>query len=277
MIGPLALTLLLTGSHGHRPPGVKWERNFEEALRKAKAAKKPILVDFWADWCGWCHRLDETTYVDPLVVRMSEDFIPVKLDTERGAKEAAIAARYEVASLPTIAFLTPSGRMVLRLGGFQGPGQFPRTLEIAKALAAKLMAWEAVLEKDPSHGAALMGLGVHLFEQEFYVESRDLLAKAVRLDGDLPVPDRKRSRMLLGIILNYERRYPESESLLREALGLRPAGEFEPKLLFVLGKNYIGSGRREDARIVLQEIVDSHSQSPVASKAREILVALDGK
>ena len=40
------------------------------------------MVDFWAEWCGWCHHLDTTTYVDPTVVKLAHDFVAVKVDTE---------------------------------------------------------------------------------------------------------------------------------------------------------------------------------------------------
>ena len=117
-------------------------RQFDAALKRAQQTKKPLLVDFWAEWCGWCHRLDQTTYVDPVVVKMSEDFVAVKVNTEGTPREVAVARHYDVSSLPTIAFLSPAGRMILRLNGFQGPGQFPRAIEEARERATKIIGWE---------------------------------------------------------------------------------------------------------------------------------------
>lgn len=271
----LALALLLASGAERAQAGIRWERNFEEAIKKAKAQRKPVMIDFWAEWCGWCHRLDQTTYVDPDVVRLAESFVTVKVDTEGGPKEMAVVLRYDVSSLPTIAFVSPSGRQILRLNGFQGPGQFPQTLATAKDMAGRVMAWEAALDKSPSDAAALAGLGVHLFEQEFYDESRRLLSQAVQVDGGLPVTDRKRIRVLLGLMRHYDRNYPEAEALLKDALALRPAGEYDAKVLYVLGKTYLSWGRRQDARAALQRVLDDHPGSPMAEKAREMLIALD--
>jgi thioredoxin-like negative regulator of GroEL len=271
MIG-LAVAALLAGGTTH---GIQWQRNFEEALKKAKAANKPVMVDFWAEWCGWCHRLDQTTYVDPIVVKLAQDFVAVKVDTEGSRRDVDVAARYDVSSLPTIAFLSPGGRQILRLNGFQGPGEFPRTMKQAKDLAGKVLAWEAALDRDPGDAKALAGLGVHLFEQEFYEESRELLDRAKSADRNRPVDDRKQVRMLLGIIQNYDRKFPQAESVLKDALALKPASHYDPKLLFVLGRTYVAWGRIAEARTVLREVLDVHGQSPVAQKARETLLTLD--
>jgi thiol:disulfide interchange protein DsbD len=70
MTASVALALVLLGSNG--TSSIRWEHRYDDAVKKARAARKPIMIDFWADWCAWCHRLDQTTYVDPVVVKLSE-------------------------------------------------------------------------------------------------------------------------------------------------------------------------------------------------------------
>jgi thiol-disulfide isomerase/thioredoxin len=274
MTASVALALVLLGGNSG-PQSIHWEHRFDEAVKKARAAKKPILIDFWADWCTWCHRLDQTTYVDPVVVKMSEDFIAVKVDTEGGKKNQDIALRYNVATLPTIAFITPGGRQILTLRGFQGPGQFPRTMEAARAAAVRIMALESALDENPRDPAALFGLGVHLFEQEFYEDSREILYRAAALDRDRPVTDRKQARMLIGIIQNYDRKYAEGESILKEALGLRPVTEYDPKMYFVLARLYVAWNKKESARNVLRTMLHDYPESSVAPKGRDLLKSLE--
>lgn len=273
MTASVALALVLLG--GNNPQSIRWEHRFDEAVKKARAAKKPIMIDFWADWCTWCHRLDQTTYVDPVVVKLSEDFIPVKVDTEGGKKNQDIALRYNVATLPTITFITPGGRQILTLKGFQGPGQFPRTMETARDAAVRIMALEAALDRDPKNPAALFGLGVHLFEQEFYEDSRVLLYRAVAMDRERPVKDRKQARMLIGIIQNYDRKYAEGESILKEALEIRPVTEYDSKMMFVLARLYVAWNKKEAARGVLHTLVHEHPDSSVTPKARDLLKSLE--
>lgn len=278
MTSAVILSLLLSGTHPpSRPPGIRWERDFDVALRKAKAAQKPLLVDFWAEWCGWCHRLDRTTYADPIVVKMSESFVAVKVNTEGGPRQTAVALRYNVESLPTIAFLSPSGRPLFRLNGFQGPGQFPRTLVQAKDLADRVMGWETALEQNAEDPAALAALGIHLFEQDAYAESSELLARAARGDEGRPLDERKQTRLLLGAMLKSDEKHRQAEEVLKQALALPASSVHDPKLLYVLGKLYLAWGRTEQARTTLQQVVNLHSQSAIAAKARETLVALERK
>lgn len=275
LLPALASLALLTGGPGVEKPGIKWERSLDEALKRAKRTGKPVMIDFWAEWCGWCKRLDQTTYVDPQVVKLAEDFVPVKVDSEGTPKEMAIAERYDVSSLPTIVFISPEGRRLLRVRGFQGAGQFPGTLESARDAGVRVMSWEIAIAKNPKDALALMKLGVHLFEQEEYEDARDILARATKADAASGVAERKKARMLLGIIQTYDKKYAEAESVLKEALALKPPGEQEPRILFVLGRAYYNWGKLDKAREAMQQILASYSGSSVAQKARETLLALE--
>jgi thioredoxin-like negative regulator of GroEL len=270
----LVLSLFLVGHPASPGTGVRWEQRFEDAQKKARSARKPIMVDFWAEWCGWCHRLDQTTYVDPAVVKLSEAFVPVKVDTEGGRKQTEIALRYNVSTLPTIIFLSAGGRQVLKVGQFQGPGQFPKTMEAARDLAAKVMAWEAALDKDSQDPQALFQLGRHMFEQEFYEESRDLLYRAGAADTSQPVGNRKQARMLLGIIQKYDGKNPEAEKILKEALAIQPPTEYDPKMLYILGRVYMAQGRAGDARGAMNQVL-SYGDTSVTKKAKEALRELE--
>jgi thioredoxin-like negative regulator of GroEL len=275
---PLALSaLLLLPGAGHEKAGLKWEKGFDEALKKAKASGKPVMIDFWAEWCGWCHRLDQTTYVDPRVVKLGQDFVVVKVDTEAGGRQTEIAEHYDVEQLPTILFVSPQGRVVHRVTGFQGPGRFPSSMEKAREVATRVIGWELALQKDPKDARALMALGVHLFEQESYEESRELLTRAARSDATSPVSARRQTRMLIGIIQTYDKKYDEAEDVLKQALALKPADELEPRLLFVLGRAYVNWGKQDKARAVMQRLLDEYPGSPMSAKARDTLEALNRK
>ena len=65
-LGAAVMVLATLGVRSEAGPtaGVHWERNFDAAKKKARDARKPLLVDFEADWCVWCKRLDYYTYPD---------------------------------------------------------------------------------------------------------------------------------------------------------------------------------------------------------------------
>lgn len=100
---------------------IKWYKSFEEGLKAAKEEKKPLMVDFEADWCIWCKRLDETTYKNSQVIALSKKFIPVKVncDTDKDT-----AHKYKVTGLPTIIFMNTEGQEIHRVIGYRGPEDF---------------------------------------------------------------------------------------------------------------------------------------------------------
>lgn len=96
--------------------GVQWEKSFEAALQRAGKEKKLVMVFFYTDWCGWCRRMDQSTFADARVQAQLARLVPVRLNAEGNGR--AEAARFRVNSFPVIAFLDATGRQVARIPGF---------------------------------------------------------------------------------------------------------------------------------------------------------------
>src|SRR5687768_18358647 len=67
--------------HAHNP--VDWHPWGDEALARAKAEDKPILVSIGYAACHWCHVMERESFEDPQVAAvMNQHFVPVKVDRE---------------------------------------------------------------------------------------------------------------------------------------------------------------------------------------------------
>ena len=95
--------------------------------REVLEAEVPVLVDFWAEWCGPCHQ------VPPIVDELADEYAGrvkfVKMDTEGNFDTPA---RYGILSLPAL-LLFKDGRQVDQIIGFRPKPDLKRSLE--KALA----------------------------------------------------------------------------------------------------------------------------------------------
>ena len=126
-----------------------------DVLAKAKAAGKPVFVDFTTDWCGWCRKLEKDTYSQKAVGDAMKAFVNVMVDAEKG-EGPSIAKRFHVNGFPTLVVVDATGAEVDRIVGYRKPEPFLE--EIARILRGEgtLPALRTKAEADPKDlGAAL--------------------------------------------------------------------------------------------------------------------------
>jgi thioredoxin:protein disulfide reductase len=102
-------------------------RDLENYLSHAKIAGKPVIVDFYADWCVDCVRMEKATFSDPRVRQKMSGFVLLQADVTDNTPDAkAIKQRLAVLGPPATLFFSASGkeRADLRFYGFKSADEF---------------------------------------------------------------------------------------------------------------------------------------------------------
>ena len=90
--------------------GILWVHNLEEGLALAKTSHKPVMIDFTAEWCTYCHQMERETFPDTQVVAESARFVSIKFDATSTTPEIrSVLKEYNVVGFPTLIFITANG------------------------------------------------------------------------------------------------------------------------------------------------------------------------
>jgi thiol:disulfide interchange protein DsbD len=151
----LVLATLLIGSWILRGPGITWQPYSDDLLENARRNGKPVIVDFYADWCSPCVKLEnETFHQSDIVARTRKDIIMVKVDLTRADNllNEDLLTRYKVKGVPTVVFIGPDGRERndLRLVDFIPADQFLDRMALVTKSWPRDRMWPKVPSKPPS-------------------------------------------------------------------------------------------------------------------------------
>ena len=141
---------------------IKW-MDFEDAVAACQKKPKKIFVDVYTNWCGWCKRMDQTTFADPEVVKyMNENYYAVKFDAERrdtvrfydqdfvfvptqggkGVHQLAAAMLQNNMSYPSYVLFTEDLKLIQVIPGYQEAEKFLPILHFFGEDAFKTSSWD---------------------------------------------------------------------------------------------------------------------------------------
>jgi len=147
------ISLIAVSAVSQKPASeVKWY-TLQEAEKLMKATPKPLFIDAYTDWCGWCKRMDQDTFTNPIIADiLNSKFYPVKFNAEGKesitflgqtfvndgkagrAHQLAIELLQGQLSYPTVVFLTQEGE---KYGISPVPGyRPPKDMEVLLAFFA---------------------------------------------------------------------------------------------------------------------------------------------
>jgi thioredoxin-related protein len=127
---PAALIATLAAAPARATEWKAWN----PGLEAARAGHRPVLVDVFTNWCGWCRRMDRDVYARPdISAYLASHFVTVKLDAEspepasyqgHGYSGRSLATAFGIESYPTTVFLSATGERLVNVPGYLEPDRF---------------------------------------------------------------------------------------------------------------------------------------------------------
>jgi len=148
------LTLLFALPAGAAGTG-RWLTSVDEALTSAAKENRFVLVDLYAEWCGWCKVLEKDVFSSPELKAWAADFVLLRVDVDDGAGGSALQARFGAFSLPTTIVMDKHRVQVASVAGYARTAEFLSKLETEMATHRALVEYfekmRAKPTDDPAH------------------------------------------------------------------------------------------------------------------------------
>jgi thioredoxin-related protein len=134
---------------------VQW-RNYTNGLSEAKTKGKPIFVQFFATWCGYCRKMDQETFTNTQVQSQLNKFVSVRVTESSENKvshegkvmsERELTAAHGVTGFPTLVFMESDGKVIGKIPGYLGPEDFAGMLKFIETGSYRKMDYESYRKK----------------------------------------------------------------------------------------------------------------------------------
>jgi thioredoxin-like negative regulator of GroEL len=262
-----AVLLLVIASSSFATQSIQWVRDYDQALAKAAKDSKPIFVDAYADWCGWCHKLDQEVYSDPSFVKFMSDFVPLKIDIESSTKGRQFAEKYQITGLPTLFVLDSSGKISNRIGGFIEAGALMEDIQgIQRLIEAE--------QKDPSNLNVSGKLADEYLAREMTDEATERFRKIV-ISPYSSASQKESAQFSLGLAHYSQGDLNNAQKVIEQYLQSFPQGENIEDAYLLIAQICIEKEEDHRAQRYLKQFLQKFPQSKNVPRAKDVLAALE--
>ena len=246
--------------------GGPWLTSLAAAQKQAKAKNSYIFVDMFADWCGWCHQLEQQVFPSQVFQNATKDYVLLRLNTEDGAEGTRLAQQYQVTSLPTSVVLTHDMVVVGLIKGFLPPDTMAKAIKDVESKYGefkKRASSESSFAKDYQKRLDLAR------EFRAHQSMDEAITRFKKLTSESAVPAATRDEAYFDLALTQFMAKKSNESLKTiEKFGtVQKKGEQYEKARFLAVEIYVQKG---DYASALDELREFKSKFPNSQYIRNV-------
>jgi thioredoxin-related protein len=214
---------------------IQWYKDLKQASATASETNKPMMIEFWADWCVPCKVMEAEVYTDGRVATaLTQKMVAVRIHFDL---QTDLVRQYKVEAIPNIVFTDSYGTELLRHRGIIEAEDLAAVIEALPADMSELNRLDRILQKDKNNFVALQGMGSRLRAAGLYQSSNEFYKKAVNRDEAKKNPA-LREAILIEIGHNFLdlREGKEAVSVFERCLKEFPKSENRPKFTLDLAR-----------------------------------------
>lgn len=241
--------------------GGTWHKSVAAAQKAAKEKNQLILVDMFAEWCGWCHRFEREVFPSEAFQKATDDIVLLRLDTEDKKEGSEFQRKYQVTSLPTFLLLTPDLSLAGSIRGYAPPSQFAQMLAETRTkheAFQKRVKNEASLAKDyPGR----LELAKEFVSRSAFGESESRLKKLMAEKG-VPASIRDEAYYQLAFTYALQNKYDDAQKTIKGLTALSNRGDAVERAKLLSGQIYMAQGNLLGAANELRMFKKTYPGSP---------------
>jgi thioredoxin-related protein len=250
-----------------------WIKSLADAQKKAKTGNQLIFVDLFADWCGWCHKMEQEVFPSQAFQNATDDMVLLRLNTEDGNEGTLLARRFQANSLPTFLVLNGEGQLAGTIHGYQPSEAFVKLLKDVRKNDSDFRD-RLKTESSVTDPQKRLELAKELRTRYALPESEQRFSKLANERGLAPNM-RDEAYYELAYTQLVEKKYDDTMKTLKKFASFQKAGESFERSRLLISDVYIAQGNWSAAADNLREFKKSYPQSKFVQSVDYVLPQIE--